>query len=98
MSNESIIFNPDQWSFSHLCASSTAAVQHSKYPWHIITASNFIHQRLDTLHKRQMRRVLLQIVFPILLALELDHETMRVYCLHSLFISELPAHGSKEGE
>lgn len=53
----------------------------SKTALRIVHDPHLLHQPIQALHERQMRRVLLQIVSQVLLALKIDDEAMRVYCL-----------------
>ena len=55
----------------------------SEYARLIIETSNLLHTSFQTLLELQVRRVLLQIILPVLLSLEFHHETILIYRLNS---------------
>lgn len=59
---------------SPLPASSLSPLQHPRL---IVHNPNILNNPIQALHKSQMRRVLRQIVFPILLIVKVTHKTMR---------------------
>ena len=56
--------------------SNVQTIIRSKYPRLIVQNSRILHNPIQTLHKRQMRRILLQVIFPVFFVLEFDYEAV----------------------
>ena len=74
----------------------------SKHTRQIIKTPNLLHHILQPLLKLPMRRVFIQIILPVLLALKLHHKPILIYRLntpkHNAFISKPQSPTPREGK